>query len=238
MKKAIVVGATSGLGRGLAEMLAKNNYIVGITGRRLELLDKLKNENPEKYIISSFDVTQSDTVAENLNALVSQLGGLDLLILSSGTGDINKTLDFAIEKRTLDVNVIGFTAVADWSFNFFENQKFGQLAAISSIAGIRGNRHTPSYGATKAFQINYLEGLRQKATHLKMPIVITDIRAGYINTAIVKGDGVFWMSSLDKGVKQIYRAIANKRSVVYVSNRWRLIAYVLKAIPRFIYNRI
>lgn len=238
MKKAIVVGATSGIGRGLAQLLAKDNYVVGITGRRLELLDTLKSENPDKYFISAFDVTQSDTVAENLNVIVNQLGGLDLLILSSGTGEINKTLDFAIEKQTLDVNVIGFTAVADWAFNYFENQKHGQLAAISSIAGLRGSRHSPSYGATKAFQINYLEALRQRATYLKMPIILTDIRAGYIKTAIVKGDDVFWMSPLNKAVKQIYDAIQNKRTVVYVTNRWRLIAYVLKAVPRFIYNRI
>ena len=76
-------------------------------------------------------------------------------------------MDFKIEKRTIDTNIYGFTAVADWTFNYFEKQTFGHLVAISSIAGLRGSRQAPAYNATKAFQINYLEALRQKLNKLK-----------------------------------------------------------------------
>src|SRR5690349_11480361 len=125
MKKAIVVGATSGIGKELALLLANNNYQVGITGRRTELLSAVKQTNPDRFISKTFDVTQTETVPQYLQELVNELGGLDLLILSSGIGELNKALDFAIEKATIDVNVSGFTCVADWTFNYFWKRKSG-----------------------------------------------------------------------------------------------------------------
>jgi short-subunit dehydrogenase len=82
-------------------------------------------------------------------------------------------LDFKIEKRTIDTNVIGFTIIADWTFNYFQKQKYGHLVAISSIAGLRGSRQAPAYNATKAYQINYLEGLRQRANKLRTSIFVS-----------------------------------------------------------------
>jgi short-subunit dehydrogenase len=238
MKKAIIIGATSGIGKGLAKLLADNNYKVGLTGRRTELLNELKNENPNSYFIKSFDVTDTKITIEKLEELTTELGGLDLLIISSGTGDINENLDFEIEKRTIDTNVLGFTCIADWTFNYFENQKFGHLVAISSIGGLRGSRQAPAYNATKSYQINYLEGLRKKATKLKKSIFVTDIRPGLVDTEMAKGEGLFWVMPVDKTVRQIYRAIIRKKKVAYVTKRWRLIAVLLKRIPRQIYDRI
>lgn len=238
MKKAIIVGATSGIGKELAQLLVTHNYKVGITGRRTVLLEEQKSQNPNAYITRTFDVTDTAIIEENLNALVTELGGLDLLIISSGTGAINLKLDFEIEKRTIDTNVSGFTCVADWGFNYFQNQKSGHLVAISSIAGLRGSGVAPSYYATKAFQINYLEGLRQKAKQIKQPIYITDIRPGFVDTAMALGDGQFWVSTVEKATQQIYKAIKRKKKIVYVTKRWRLIALVLKRIPRQMYDRM
>ena len=106
MKKAIIIGATSGIGKGLAKHLADNNYKIGLTGRRVELLNELKNENPNFYI-KSFDINDTNVVGQKLDELTTELGGLDLLIISSGIGDINESLDFEIEKRTIDTNVLG-----------------------------------------------------------------------------------------------------------------------------------
>ena len=207
MKKAIVIGATSGIGNELAKILVQNNYKVGITGRRENLLYNLKKSNPEKYILKTFDVTKIEEIPTILEKLVDELGGLDLLILSSGTGDLNPNLDFEIEKRTIETNVLGFTCISDWTFNFFEKQKFGHLVAISSIGGIRGSRQAPAYNATKAFQINYLEGLRQKSANLKLPITVTDIRPGLVNTEMAKGDGLFWVALVKKAAHQNYNSI-------------------------------
>jgi len=238
MKKAIVVGATSGIGRGLAKILAENDYLVGITGRRSELLERLRNENPGRFIVSSFDLVGADDVPFNLDKLVLELGGLDLLIISSGTGDLNEKLDFETEKRTIDLNVTGFTAVCDWSYNYFEKQKYGQLVGITSLAGLRGGRSAPSYNATKSYQISYLEGLRQKAEKSGLPISITDIRPGFVDTEMAKGEGLFWISGVKKAVRQMYRAIEKKRKIVYVTKRWRLIAVMMRILPDWIYNKI
>lgn len=237
-KKAIVIGATSGIGKGLAKLLAKNNYLVGIVGRRSHLLEELRMENLNSYLIKSIDITKLDTINSRLEELVNELGGLDLLILSSGTGDLNQDLDFDIEKRTICTNVIGFTYVSDWAFNLFEKQKYGHLVAISSIGGIRGSKIAPAYNASKAYQINYLEALRQKAYALKLPIYVSDIRPGFVDTDMAKGEGKFWVATVEKASKQIFDAINKKVKVVYITKRWQLIAIILKLLPRSIYNRL
>jgi short-subunit dehydrogenase len=238
MKRAIIVGASSGIGKELAQILVRDGYRVGITGRRLDLLEELNAQNPESYSISSFDIRETESSVVKLEQLTAELGGLDLLIISSGTGDINPNLDFQIETKTIDTNVTGFTCVADWTFNYFLKQGHGHLVAISSIAGIRGSAEAPAYNASKAYQINYLEGLRQKAAKAKRPIYITDIRPGLVDTAMAKGEGLFWVMPVEKATRQIYKAITKKKRVATVTRRWRIIALLLRLLPRYIYDRI
>ena len=238
MKKAIVVGASSGIGHQLASLLAANGYRVGITGRRDQLLLNLQATNPEQFIVSVFDVTNIATVPLQLKQLTDELGGLDLLVLSSGTGKINPTLDTAIEQEINRLNVTGFTAVANWTFNLFQKQGFGHFAAITSIAGIRGSRQAPAYFASKAFQVNYLEGLRQRAKNTKLPIYVTDIRPGFVDTAMAAGENLFWVAPVEKAALQIYKAIENKRDVVYITKRWRIIAFLFWILPKAIHKNL
>ena len=238
MKKVIIIGSTSGIGKGLAQIFAANDYKVGITGRRKELLLELKDEIPDAYLTKVLDVTDTVSSIEQLEELTNELGGLDILVISSGIGEINISLDFEIEKQTIDANILGFTSIADWAFNYFQKQQTGHLVLISSIGGIRGSSQAPAYNASKAYQINYTEGLQQKATKLKLPILITDIRPGLVDTKMAKGEGLFWVMPLEKAVDQMYKAIVNKRKVVYVTKRWRLIALLLKLIPRGVYKRM
>lgn len=233
-----MAGASSGLGKGLAEILANNGFRVAITGRRIELLEEIKRHHPENIIISGFDVTDLDQLPSRLGKIVEELGGLDLFVISAGGGHLNEDLDFSIEKKTIDLNVSAFTAMADWAYNYFRKQGWGQLAAISSIAGLRGIRQAPAYNATKAYQIIYLEGLRQKTTKLKLPITITDIRPGFVDTPNAKGEGRFWQASVAKASRQIANAILKKKDVAYVTKRWWLIAMIMKIAPRSLYNRI
>jgi short-subunit dehydrogenase len=237
MKKAIIIGASSGIGQELAKTLTNSNYIVGITGRRKKNLEDLKKTNTEKYVISSFDCTEKNNSAK-LNELTKKLGGLDLLIFSSGTGDFNENLHFEIENKTNQLNVIAFTEITDWAFNYFEKQGKGHLVGISSIAGIRGGRLAPAYYASKAYQINYLEGLRQKAKKTKKPIYVTDIRPGFVDTEMAKGDGEFWVATKEKAAKQIYSLIDRKKDIGYVTKRWKLISIILKILPNWIYKRM
>jgi short-subunit dehydrogenase len=238
MKKAIIIGASSGIGKELARILVDEGYKVGITGRRTELLESLKSENPNSYVIKTFDVKNTKVANEKLQELTAELGGLDLLILSSGTGEINDKLDFEIEFRTIETNVIGWTYILGWAFNYFEKQLHGHLIAISSIAGLRGNRQSTSYNATKAYQLNYLEGLRQKATKHKEQIFITDIRPGLVATQMAKGERLFWVMPVEKVAQQIYQAIKKKKKITYVTKRWKMVALVLKRIPPYLYDRM
>jgi short-subunit dehydrogenase len=238
MKKVIIIGATSGIGKGLAQKLANENYVVGITGRRSELLNELKSQNPNVFHPKTFDIIDTKKIVENLENLTKELGGLDLLIISSGTGDLNENLDYEIEKRTIETNITGFTCIANWAFNYFEDQKAGHLVAITSVGGLRGSRIAPAYNSSKAYQINYLEGLRQKAQKLKKPIFVTDIRPGFVDTAMAKGEGQFWVASVEKATSQIYNAIKRKKKIAYITKRWRFIGIILKRIPRQVYDRM
>lgn len=237
MKKAIVVGASSGMGYELSKILAANNYIVGITGRRLSLLNELASEKLGSFVVKSFDLADVDHIAQNLEELVADLGSLDLIVVCAGVVKINKELDFGPEKETIDVNVLGFTSLADWAFAFFEKQKFGHLVGISSLGGIKGWRDTPAYNASKAYQINYLEGLRNKAFHSKLPITITEIRPGYVDTAMAVGSYQFWIQPPKKAAWQIFKAIEHKKKVAYVTKRWRIIGLIMKIAPRWVQER-
>ncbi|UUC44083.1 SDR family NAD(P)-dependent oxidoreductase [Flavobacterium cerinum] len=234
MKKAVIIGATSGIGKELALLLAKKGYCIGITGRRQKLLESVKSENPDAFEIMPMDITDIPALQEKLELLVRKLGGLDLLIISSGTGELNPDLNFEPEQRTINTNVSGFTYIADWAFHYFMKQHSGHLVGISSLAGLLSSEIAPAYNASKAYQINYMSGLRQKARKLKSGILVTDIRPGFVDTAMAKGEGQFWVAPTEKAAKQIYTAITKKRKVAYITKRWGWIALLLK-IGRFGY---
>jgi short-subunit dehydrogenase len=226
MKRIIIVGATSGIGKALAELLVSQQNLVGITGRRSQLLDAIKQTN-EKFEIGVFDVNELKNDQE-LETLAGKLGGLDVLIYSSGVGEFNKHLDFAIEKQMVDTNVVAFTQVADWAFNYFRKQGYGSLASITSIAGMMGSRHAPAYNASKAYQINYLKCLRLKSKRLKLPIAITDLRTGFVDTPMAKGESKFWVASPEKAAHQIEAALKRKASVAYITKRWAIVGFLLR----------
>jgi short-subunit dehydrogenase len=184
------------------------------------------------------DVQHLSTVESICNELVHQIGGLDLLIISAGIGEANKDLSFEVENNVIKTNIQGFTCVADWGMNYFKKQGHGHLVNMSSIAGIRGNGIAPSYNATKAYQINYLEGLRLNAYRSHSDIHVTDIRPGYVDTDMAKGDGMFWVAPVEKAARQIFYGIKRKKKVVYITNRWRLISYLLKSMPYSILQKI
>jgi len=202
------------------------------------MLKILEENHIGKILSMKMDVQDLSSIESICNELVIKLGGLDLLIISAGIGEENKLLDFSIENNVIKTNVQGFTCVADWGMNYFKKQGHGHLVNISSVAGIRGNGLAPSYNSSKAYQINYLEGLRLNASKSNSSIHVTDVRPGFVDTAMAKGDGLFWVSPVEKAAEQIYAAIKRKKKVVYISKRWRLISYILKAIPYSILEKL
>ncbi len=238
MGKAIIIGATSGIGKSLAEILLGEDYLVGVTGRREDLFQSIQVQELSKVVFRKMDVRDLSTIESICNELVSQMGGLDLLIISAGIGEQNKNLNFDVENSVIKTNIQGFTCVADWAMRYFKEQGYGHLVNISSIAGIRGNGIAPSYNATKAYQINYLEGLRINVKEYGSSITVTDVRPGFVDTAMVKGEGLFWMAPVQKAAEQIVEAIKQKKQVVYITKRWWLIGLLLRIIPFSILKRV
>jgi len=236
MQKVIIIGATSGIGRELARLYARAGSMVGVTGRRQELLDSLQLEYPHAIVPECFDVRGNDNIV-HVKALIEKLGGLDLLLYNSGYGEPSETLDWEIDQRTTEINVKGFIEIVNFGFRYFVAQGHGHLATTSSIASIRGNSQAPAYSASKAFQSIYFEGLHMKAKKMKIPLYVTDIQPGFVDTKMAKGTR-FWVAPVPKAAGQIFKALEKKKGRVYITHRWWLVAKLFKWLPDLIYHRI
>lgn len=242
-KKLIIVGASSGIGKELARRYLEQGWIVGITGRRNDLLEELKSIHPSQIVTECFDVRGNENV-QHIEALINKLGGLDLLIYNSGFGDPSLALEWEVDKNTYETNVKGFIEIVHYAFNYFVRKGNGHIAATSSLASIRGNSWAPAYSASKAFMSVYMEGLHMKAkkmartTQSHQSIFITDIQPGFVNTKLAKGNGQFWVAPVEKVARQIYSAIEKKKWRVYITRRWWLIAQLMKWAPDWLYHRV
>ena len=238
-KKAIIIGATSGMGKAVAIKLAKAGYIVGMAGRRKALLTELKKQIPNSFI-KRIDVTMPEA-QEKLKSLIEQMGGMDLMVISvSSNNDLNKSMTEAeIDKYVLDVDLRGFYTMASAGFAYFEKQKAGHMVGISSVDGIRGNAQCPTYSGAKAFIDKYLEGKRNQYLQHKIPITVTDIVPGWVDNEkckYSKQSGTYWVASTDDAAKQIVEAIQEKKKVAYITKRWAIISCLLQIVPDRIYN--
>jgi short-subunit dehydrogenase len=238
MKKAIIIGASSGIGRELSVILSQNGYTVCATGRRADLLESLQSELSPASFVRTMDVSDTENAIKTFNTINEDLNGTDLVVISAGTGHLNPDLQWLEEKDTIDVNVAGFSAIAGAAYCHFTQQRSGHLVGISSLAALRGGGDAPAYYASKAFVSNYLQGLRHKTAKLRIPIYISDIRPGFVDTAMAQGDGLFWVQSPEKAARQIFVAIQKKRKVAYITKRWILVAWILRILPDAIYHKM
>ncbi len=238
MKKAIIIGASSGIGKELVKIFSANGYEVGIAARRTSLLDELAAKMPNRIYTATMNISNADLAMQSLETLIQEMGDIEIIIICAGVGHLNPQLNWLQEKETINTNVSGFTAISGVIMHYFMQRKSGHLVGISSIAGIRGSHICPAYNASKAYISNYLEGLRKKAAKEKLNITITDIQPGLINTAMAKGEGLFWVAPPQKAAKQIYKIIQQKKRKAYVTKRWKAVAWLLKILPDFLYNKI
>lgn len=236
MKKAIIIGATSGIGRALAIELDNHGYQLAICGRREELLESLATELSIEPIKQFMDVSNQSASIEQLNQLIDELGDVELIILNSGAAHMSKKLPWEEDEKVINVNVSGFTALAGSSYRYFCKQKSGHLVGISSIGGLRGGPAV-AYNASKAYMSIYMDGMRFNIAKRKLPITVSDIRPGFVDTDLSRG-GVFWVATPKEAAISIYKAIVKKKKVAYITPRWRLIAGLLHILPDRLYHRI
>jgi short-subunit dehydrogenase len=184
------------------------------------------------------DIAREDATAL-FETFVDKLGGVDLVIISSGTGHLNPGLDTGPDVDTVSVNVIGFMKLAQAAMRHFLKRGGGQLVGITSVAALMGNRDGAVYAASKAFQSVYLDGLRDLATKSGYPITVTEVQPGFVSTAMMKTDRplspfVRWLivASPEKAAHQIARAIRRRSKHAYITRRYALAAFLARILPR------
>ncbi len=238
-KKAIVVGASSGIGAALAEILSKHGYEVGLTARRIDLLQKLQQILPNKSYIKQLDVSNFEQAKKLLRELIDEMQGCHLMVINAGvaTDDVERNWDK--QKQVLDVNVVGFAAMVHEALEHFVGQRGGHLVGISSIAGLRGGKYAYTYSATKAFDSRLLEGVRNTVRSENVPIFVTDIRPGWVDTAMtINQPHKFWEASPQIAAEQIYAAIQKREKVAYVTKRWGFVALLISYAPDWFFDMV
>ena len=233
MSKAVVIGASSGIGLEVARLLIQRGWTVGVAARRVDLLNTIGAD-----FVESIDVTSADAVS-GLTSLVERMGGMDLFFYASGIGKQNRELSESIELATLQTNGVGFTRMVGAAFRYFAQQGRGHIACITSIAGTKGLGPSPAYSATKAMQNVYLQALEQQAHARGLDICITDIRPGFVDTALLAGDFHYPMMLKPQTVaREILYAIEHKKHIRVIDWRYRILTALWRRVPRFIWRRI
>lgn len=239
MKKIIITGATSGIGRELAFQYAANGNKVGLIGRRTERLMELKEEFGDVAFIKTLDITDYERAEVVYQELIDEMGGMDIMILNAGIGRIQMLTPWKAESKLIEVNAMAFAHGCHFAFDYFKDKGRGQIVGMSSMASLLAHHRATAYTATKHFISNYMIGYRQKARRVEADIVVTEIRAGYIWTEMTKNArGMFWVAPVDKAAKQMVKGIEKKKNIFYVTKRWRLLAWVAKCMPEWVWNRL
>jgi short-subunit dehydrogenase len=237
-KKALIVGATSGIGKQLAYLLAKDGYQVGVVGRRKEKLKELERSLPTKVWAKSIDVSLPGA-EKKISKLIQKMNGVDLVVvsimsyrdlLSAPTKFLNKMLQ---QKCVLDTDLMGFWRVATAALEYFEEKKEGHFVGVSSTEALRGRvDQDPSYPASKAFLSRYLLAKRDYYEHKNIPINVMDVLPGYVELEWKKSPKhVFWQATREQAAKDILDGIKAKKKKIYTLKKNRLLAWSYAIIP-------
>lgn len=238
MKRAIVIGASSGIGCEVSKLLVADGWQLGIAARRVDRLEEIKRISPSQVEVMRIDVTSADA-PERLLDLIKTLGGVSLFVYCSGVGKQNPELDTDVELSTVGVNVKGFTAMVDTIFNYMAAHLGGDISVISSIAGTKGLGVAPSYSATKAYQNVYIQALEQLSNMRHLHIRFTDIRPGFVRTDMLAGSGHYPLL-MDKTAvaRELLRAVKAHRHVHVIDWRYRFVVLIWRLIPNRLWRKL
>ncbi len=244
-ERVIIVGASSGIGYALAEQFLKEGASVAMIARRREPMATLASTYTGKAFAYAYDVTHFAETPALFQQITKDLGGLDLIIYSSGVMPSMDEHEYNFEKdrEIVDVNVLGAISWLNEAAKRFEQLKDasltmqGTIVGISSVAGERGRRGNPAYCTSKAALTTYLESLRNRLARYGVKVVT--IKPGMVDTAMTRGKpGQLWVISADEAAKHIIDAAKRGTNTAYIPSRWRFVMFVIKNIPSFIFNRL
>lgn len=243
-KRAILVGASSGIGAALAHRLAREGYTVACLARRADLLQALCDEinqtsGETRAVPYVHDATNYKVIPQLFKDIVTDFGGLDLFIYCAGVSlPVGlKHFDFEKDHATTEANYIGALAWLNPAAEMFQALKKGQIVGISSVAGERGRVGNPSYNASKAALNSYLESLRNRLT--RYGVHVLTVKPGFVQTEMVKSaKGTFWVIPPEQAAEDIWKGIHKSKQDIYIPARWRLVMFIIRNIPSVIFRRM
>jgi decaprenylphospho-beta-D-erythro-pentofuranosid-2-ulose 2-reductase len=236
-KHAIVVGASSGLGKALVEQLAADGCRVAALGRSYVALREQAFKFPDQVFPIQHDVTEFATVPAAFQHACRQLGGLDLVIYCAGVMPAVGPSEFEFEKdrAMVDVNVLGAIAWLNQAAIRFENTGGGTIVGIGSVAGDRGRRGQPVYNTTKAALATYLEALRNRLSGRGVRVVT--IKPGPMDTPMTAGLGLRGAMPASRAAELVLK-MARSGGERYLKFAHRVAFYVIKRIPSWLFRRL
>ena len=243
-KHALVIGASSGIGEALARRLGADGAKVALVARRRPELERIAAEidaaaGEPRAVVRAHDVRDTEEVPELFQGIARELGGLDLVVYAAGTMPqvAFDEFDPAKDLDMLAVNLAGAVAWLDPTAERFSRLGRGTIVGIGSVAGDRGRSGNPVYGTSKAGLHTYLEALRNRVARDGVRVVT--IKPGFVDTAMTRGvDGLFWLISADRAAGIILSRARRGVVCAYVPARWRLVMWVIRAIPSVVFRRL
>lgn len=241
--KAIVVGASSGIGEAIARELAAEGTAVALVARREQELHRLANAlretNPDVFSYAH-DVVRFDDTPALFDRIVNDLGGLDLLVYAAGVMPEVEEGEYSFEKdrQMIEVNVLGAMAWCNPAAARFEAAQTGTILGLSSIAGERGRRGNPAYCTSKAAMTTYLESLRNRLSRYGVNVVT--VKPGFVDTRMTQGKkGLFWLvSAREAASTSLALAKTPGSPSAFVPWRWTLVAFIIRLIPSFVFKKL
>jgi short-subunit dehydrogenase len=237
--RAIIVGASSGIGLALSEQLLKEGSSVAMVARRSEPMQAIASSHAGKAFFYAHDVTNYAEIPALFQQISKDLGGLDLIIYSSGVMPAMDVHEYNFEKdrEIIDVNVLGAIAWLNEAAKRFEQLKGGTIVGISSVAGERGRIGNPVYCTSKAALTTFLESLRNRLSRYGVKVVT--IKPGMVDTAMTRGKpGQLWVVSPEDFAKRMLLTVRQGKNTAFIPARWRYVMFVIRNIPSFIFSRL
>lgn len=233
------MGASSGIGFKVAEMLASRGVRIGIAARRTETMEQLRQRYPEQVEVAQIDITKP-AASDQLLDLIERTGGMDIYLHVSGMGYENLSLDPEKEVAIVDTNAAGFVRMIDTAYRYYrDNGVRGQIAAVTSVAGTKGIGRLSAYSATKRFGQTYLVALEQLANMEKSGITFTDLRPGWVHTALLTPGVKYPMEmTVDYVARRVIKAIVLKERVCVIDWRWNLVVGLWRLIPNALWIKM
>ncbi len=241
MKYVLIIGAKNELGLELASLYAKNNYNIYLAGRSINDLKVESNNIEEKYKVKSvlceLDVTDFSSHQKFYESLKIKPTGV--IYLAGYYPDlILSTSKWSECLKTIEVNYLGCVSMLNIVANQFINDRRGFITAISSVSGIRGRAKNYIYGSSKAGLITYLSGLRNRLD--KYNINVLTVIPGFLSSSKDKKRDYpsFLITTSKKMANNIFLAQQNNKNIIYSNGLWRLIMFIIKIIPEYIFKKI